>query len=113
MKVLVCGSRHFNDYERLSAVLEPLDIDQIIEGGARGADTLARKYGEFCNIPVVEYLADWNTHGKRAGPIRNSQMLREGRPNLVVAFWDGKSPGTKDMIAQAEKAGVKTIVINI
>lgn len=113
MKVLVCGSRHFNDYEHTSRVLSTIDITELIHGGARGADTCGAMYAEANSIPVRRFPALWDLHGKRAGPIRNSQMLREGAPDLCVAFLAKDSRGTKNMIDIAQKAGVKTLVINI
>lgn len=106
MKVLVCGSRHFNNPNLMKEVLDKYQIDEIIEGEARGADTLALLYGLKTNIPVRRYPADWNKHGKAAGPIRNSQMLKEGKPDLVVAFLYNDSRGTKNMVEQAKKAEV-------
>lgn len=118
MKVLVCGSRHFHDYYKLCNTMDDLNLDEkqpitIISGEARGADTLAKQYAEECGWDYVGYPADWNTYGKRAGPIRNSQMLVEGKPDLVVAFLAPNSRGTKHMIEIAQKAGVETKVIDI
>lgn len=117
MKVLVCGSRHFNDVGLLTRVLDDLGgnsrIEEIIEGEARGADSLAREYGLSHGIPVRKFPADWNQYGKRAGPIRNSQMLKEGKPDLVVAFLAKNSRGTANMIAQSQKAGIPTQVVQI
>lgn len=123
MKVLVCGSRHFNDYKKLSEELDKLhtpkgtpgghQIDEIIHGAARGADTLAGRYGAEHNIPVRTFPALWDLHGKRAGPIRNSQMLTEGKPGLVLAFLAPDSRGTKNMIDQATKAGKPVQVVLI
>lgn len=120
MRVLVCGSRHFNDYELLRRELNEIrfkDTDRefstIIHGMARGADTLAGRYAEDNQIPVLEYPALWETYGRRAGPIRNTEMLRDGKPNLVVAFRGPNSRGTQNMINQSRKAGVKVIVIDV
>lgn len=111
MRVLVCGGRDFNDPLTLGSWLGGIHKDHgitlIIEGGARGADTLARQFGQFAGIPVQTFPADWQKHGKGAGPIRNAQMLREGRPDLVVAFPGGR--GTANMIEQARKAGIRVI----
>ena len=68
---------------------------------------MAGKFAEWARIPVKEYPADWQKHGRAAGPIRNQQMLDEGKPDLVVAFDGGR--GTADMIARAEKAGVRVV----
>jgi len=125
MRILVCGSRHFNDWELLHDTLwnfmesrkteEYVCTDEytIIHGDAPGADTLADKFAYTYGTNLEVYPANWREHGKAAGPIRNKQMLDEGKPDLVIAFWDGKSPGTQNMIEQAQKAGVPVKVINI
>lgn len=113
MKVLVCGSRHFNDFGKLSAVLSDCGITHLIQGGAKGADRLSMEWALQNAIPQTEFKADWNVHGKRAGPIRNYQMLKEGKPEMVVAFLAPNSRGTKHMIEIAQKAGVKTIIVDI
>lgn len=122
MRVLVCGSRHFNSYwkfiHEMDLISEEKDFDNnppitIISGEARGADTLAKRYAEECGWNYEGYPADWNTYGKRAGPIRNRQMLVEGKPDLVVAFLSPDSRGTKNMIEQAKKAGIETMVVDV
>jgi hypothetical protein len=88
-------------------------ITVIIEGEARGADTYARVYAERNNIPIEKYPADWKRYGLAAGPIRNRQMLMEGKPDLVMAFAKttlAESRGTKNMVKQARKAGVRVQV---
>lgn len=116
MRVLVCGSRHFTDGERLFDVLDNLNsettITGIVEGGARGADNLGSKWADSRRIERIRFSADWERYGKGAGPIRNKQMLDEGKPDLVVAFMFKDSRGTKNMVEQAEKAGVPTKVIH-
>lgn len=106
MKVLVCGSRDFKDEKRLKEVLDDYDISEIIEGEARGADTLSRIYGENRGVPVRGFPARWDLYGNRAGPIRNSEMLEMGEPDVVVAFWNGKSKGTQNMIEIAKKKNI-------
>lgn len=113
MKVLVCGSRHFQDKELMEDVLKQWNITTIIEGEARGADRLSRNYGEEHGIEVLRFPALWDKHGKSAGPIRNRQMLVEGQPELVVAFRGPNSRGTQNMIDQATKAGVPVNVVEI
>lgn len=113
MRVLVCGSRDFNDYETLEKELNGYDITEVIEGEARGADKLSRVYAEHRGIPVKGYPADWTLFGRRAGPIRNRQMLTEGKPDCVVAFRGPNSRGTQNMIDQATKAGVPVRIIEI
>lgn len=84
--------------------LQLLRPSLVIHGGARGADTHAGWAATAVDIPVAVYPADWATHGRRAGPIRNAQMLAEGRPDAVLAFPGGR--GTADMVRQARAAGV-------
>ena len=106
MRVLVCGGRDYNNQERVFAVLDEINPTFIIEGGARGADTLAWLWARRRLDPDQrqQFQARWDQHGKAAGAIRNRQMLEEGKPDLVVAFPGGK--GTADMIRQAKRAGV-------
>ena len=109
IRVLICGGRDFNDAMTFGSwvggVMRSRGIATIIEGGARGADYMARRFGEWANVPVQSFPADWRKHGKGAGPIRNRQMLTEGRPDLVLAFEGGS--GTADMVRQARAAGVE------
>jgi hypothetical protein len=124
-RILVCGGRDFNDYAQLSQVLDtyadvhsgmyhpdddwlPTDLT-IIHGNARGADSLADKWAVNNYTGLEVYPADWQKNKKAAGPIRNKQMLVEGKPDVVLAFAGGR--GTANMISQAHKAGV--IVIEI
>lgn len=106
-KVLVCGGRDFLNYPLVEETLEALAPDIIIHGNARGADSLADWYAESHNIPVDVYPADWGRYGRGAGPIRNKQMLEEGKPDLVVAFPGGA--GTRNMIQQAKASNVEVI----
>ena len=77
----------------------------IIHGAARGADALADDYAGERKLGVIRYPADWKTHGRGAGPIRNKLMLTDGKPHVIIAFKGGN--GTADMIRQGKKAGVQ------
>ena len=110
MKALICGSRSFNHYKILENRLKFLPIKTIISGGARGADLLAERYADEVGIEKMIFYADWEKHGKKAGYIRNAEMIKEN-PNLVVAFWDGESNGTKDTINKAKKLKIDTLII--
>ena len=101
MKLAVVGSRDFDDYEFLKKILNHHPCTQIISGGARGADTLARRYATEHGIPIKEFIPDWNMHGKSAGYLRNEQIV--DACDELVAF-DGKSRGTQHSITLAEKA---------
>ena len=106
MKVLVCGGRSYHDANAVLHVLGGYPITHLIHGGARGADTLAARYALEANIPCTAFIAEWHKYGKSAGGIRNSRMLKEGQPDLVIAFPGGA--GTNDMVRKAVRAGVKT-----
>jgi hypothetical protein len=113
MRILVCGGRDFRDpFRTFDASLERIEnrygFDLLIEGGAPGADRMARLWAKKRGIPIQTYRADWQAHGRAAGPIRNRQMLEEGRPDLVVAFPGER--GTADMVCQARAAGINVIV---
>ena len=111
-RVLVCGSRDFIDAQFLNSTLDDLHatcpITHIIEGEAKGADTLARLWGWSRQVPVLRFPAHWDLYGRGAGPLRNKQMLNEGQPHLVVAFSYNiaASRGTANMMKQAKAAGV-------
>lgn len=112
MRVLVCGGRDYNDKGFIYMTLNIIDkelgpIEMILEGGAGGADRLAYRWACETITPVRTYGADWEKHGKGAGPIRNNRMLREGKPDIVVAFPGGK--GTAHMVSIAKRAGVDII----
>lgn len=114
MRVLVCGGRDYLDSDTVNRVLNEIaaadhenmlgHIRCIIHGGQRGADSLAEQWAAVNWVPTERYPADWTMHGKAAGPIRNRQMLKQGHPDLVVAF-PGEG-GTADMVAAAKAAGI-------
>lgn len=114
-RVLVCGGREYNDGTRVNFILDQLHhatpIDVIIQGEATGADTLAKEWAEYHGIPVDPFKAHWRIYGKRAGAMRNTQMLIEGKPDLVVAF--PGNDGTADMVKQADKAGVPIFEVEV
>lgn len=110
MKLLVCGSRSFDNYEALSYALDAIPVTEIIHGGAKGADTLAAQYAQRRHIPATVVKPDWTRHGKAAGPIRNRQMV--DMCSEVLAFWDGKSRGTKSTIDYARKAGKRVRIMS-
>ncbi len=138
MKVLVCGGRDYADFYNLRNTLDTIfkekgwtkvgkkvvlnltqgieyeeDYDyptvHIISGKARGADQLAVQYAVVNFLEFTEYPANWELHGRKAGVLRNQQMLDEGKPDLVVAFPGGV--GTADMVRRAKKANVEVIEV--
>jgi len=114
-RVLVCGDRHWSDRELIKLPLTWLPKGStIIHGNAWGADKTAGNVAHELGLEVKSYPAEWKRYGKAAGPIRNKQMLKEGRPNLVLAFHAdlSKSKGTANTIAQAREAGVRVIIVH-
>ena len=123
MKIGVVGSRTFSNYPILEGwLLNLLEIKMgkdekvVISGGASGADTLAGKFVESNNAKIYHpglslevYLPDWNKNGKAAGFIRNQQIVDNS--DIIVAFWDGKSKGTKDTIDKARRAKKPTFIV--
>lgn len=94
----------------LDAAVERLDLRYIAVGDATGADALAASWAERRGMPFKVYAADWDTHGPKAGPIRNRLMLEQERPSAVIAFPGSK--GTRNMAGLAEKAGVRVIKVD-
>lgn len=109
-KVIIAGGRDFSNYELLKEEAEKHDIDIVVCGMARGADSLGLKYAQEYKIGLKKFPADWGKHGKRAGPIRNSQMgdYADG----LIAFWDGKSTGTSHMINYMRKLNKPVIIVS-
>lgn len=113
-RILICGSRDWNDWffmrDAFIRWCEAKGLPQlIIEGCARGADTIAgHMLAPEYAIDVAHFPADWDRHGRAAGPIRNQQMLDEGRPDAVIAFTRDLriSRGTRDMVTRARRAGL-------
>ena len=109
VRVLVCGGRNYTDKDALFLALDRLHAEYrftcLIHGAAHGADDLADRWATSREVCIERYAANWKTYGRAAGPVRNQRMLKEGRPELVIAFQGGR--GTENMIRQATKAGVK------
>jgi len=116
MKILICGDRNYTDKERIRKVIISYSYGAnliVIEGGAKGADTLAREICEELAIPFKEYKSEWAKYGKAAGPIRNKLMLDDNPEiELVIAFHNNieESKGTKNMVEQAKERGINVII---
>lgn len=118
MRVLVSGDRNYRRMDIIERELKKFPGDTIvIHGAASGADTLAGFVAERIGLKVINdgkgFPADWKRYGRAAGPVRNKQMLDEGKPDLILAFHDDikDSRGTKDMINRGVKARKKVILI--
>lgn len=118
MRLIIAGSRGFHELRELQAAVRWArkdwswpEIDEVVSGGAAGVDRLGELYAEEEGIPVKLFPADWGKHGKAAGPIRNREMAEYA--DALVAVWDGSSRGTKNMIDEATKRGLKVYVHRI
>jgi len=115
-KLAVIGSRTFNDYEWLDLTIYKLmyldimhDALEIISGGAKGADSLAKRFAKDYDAEYTEFPADWDKYGKSAGFRRNQSII--DACDMVLAFWDGKSRGTQDSIEKAKIAKKPTFIM--
>jgi len=107
MNIAIVGGRDFSDYtllkESLSAYISIYSgiPDNIVSGGAKGADTLAAQFAAEMDIPLLVFKPDYQKYGRGATLVRNTQIIENA--DVVFAFWDGQSKGTKDSITKAKK----------
>jgi hypothetical protein len=117
-RIIVCGGRHFNDYDRMKDEIDKVIARfnryaqeiEIVSGHCEGADQLGEKYAEECGYPCKVFPANWEKYGRSAGPIRNSEMIKyasEVNVPVVVAFRSPRTKGTNDTIKKATKKGFK------
>ena len=115
MKLIIAGSRSFDDYELLTEQLDEIcakyDITEIVSGTARGADTMGEIYAIAHDIPVKRFPADWNRYGKSAGYRRNEQMAQYA--DACICFSVDNSKGTEHMINLSKQYRLKLRVVRI
>lgn len=122
IKILVCGSRDWNDRATMREALSYMPVGTVIvHGAARGADSMAEETAhEFDFGPPIAYPANWKQHGKAAGPIRNRNMLADNPGlHLVMAFvprsfgddWQASSRGTAHMVRAAMENRIPVVVV--
>jgi hypothetical protein len=115
VRCIIAGCRWFEDYDRAADKLDGLFMhnfpDEVVCGMGRGADLLGKQWAEEKGVAVKKFPADWDKLGRGAGPKRNQQMADYA--THLVAFWDGKSVGTKDMIDRAKAKGLSVRVVRI
>lgn len=113
-KVIIAGGRDFNDLKLLVAtcdrILKNKTNVEVVSGVARGADRLGEVYAYSKGWRVKRFPARWEDYGKSAGAIRNSEMANYA--DAAIVFWNGRSPGTRDMISKAQKKGMPLRVID-
>lgn len=125
MRMIIAGGRDFADYPLLDKKcrevlkeLSPADSDsiEIVSGGARGADRLGEAFAREQKLKLKVFMADWQRLGKIAGFVRNEQMAvyasEDSSTGVLVAFWDGRSEGTANMMDLAFRYGLKVYVVN-
>ena len=113
MKVVIAGGRTFDNYsflkEKCDEILKDIVDVEIVSGTAKGADKLGEQYSIEKGYGLKQFPADWGKFGKSAGIRRNEQMADYG--DMLIAFWDGKSKGTKHMIDYSNKKKLKVHVV--
>ena len=111
-RVIIAGSRDFDDYALLQDhadyMLSRQEDIEIVSGGASGADALGERYAKDRGYKLKIFPAEWSKYGRRAGPIRNREMAEYA--DALLAYWDGKSRGTKNMIEEARARGLKVSI---
>ena len=117
MRITIGGCRDYNNYEVfsefVSECISKINSENIVilSGHCSGVDEMAEKYAKEKGYELEIYPADWKKYGKAAGPKRNKEMVRNS--NAVIAFWDGKSRGTKNLIDLAKKKDIQIKIYNI
>lgn len=127
MRIVIAGSRDFNDYYKLKEetlrIVKELKSEgfntqrenvEIVSGTARGADQLGERFAKEFNLGLARFPANWDSYGKRAGYLRNAEMSKYAKQDkevgVLIAFWNG-SKGTKHMIDLATKDGLKVYIV--
>jgi hypothetical protein len=113
VKIIIAGSRTFNDYTLLHDICDHMLQNQreieIVSGGANGADKLGEQYASEKGYTIKQFIPDWNKWGKSAGYIRNQEMAEYA--DALIAFWCNQSKGTEHMINLANKYALKVKVV--
>lgn len=112
MKAIVAGCRDVTDFNLVQTAIDNsgFEITELVSGRATGVDALGERWARENSVKITTFPADWRTHGKAAGPIRNAQMAEYA--DALIAVWDGVSRGTKNMINEAKKRELNVYVFN-
>lgn len=115
MRLAIVGSREFENYDlvcsEVAKIQKSKKIDLIVSGGAKGADTLARKFAALNKIPLMEFLPDYERYGRGAPLQRNTLIVQNA--DYVIAFVTPSSRGTLDTIKKAKQRGLVVKVVNV
>lgn len=118
MRLAIIGGRDFADYEQLTRIareywyndsLQQTNVTEVVSGGAKGADSLGARWAREYYVKLTEYLPDWDRHGKRAGFLRNEDIVKNS--DFVLAFWDGVSKGTANSLSIAKRLKKTTFIV--
>lgn len=117
MKLAIIGSRGFDNWNLLDDTLcdffrrpdDSFAFNEIISGGAKGADKLGAQWAKEVKVKLTEFIPDWEKHGKRAGFLRNEDIVKSS--DFVLAFWDGVSKGTANSLSIAKRLKRPTLII--
>jgi hypothetical protein len=109
-RIAIVGSRTWQRPNKVRDFVDLLPRDTIVvSGGARGVDQIAEQRAKQRGLKVESFPADWKSHGKAAGFMRNSDIVKAA--DAVVAFWDGKSNGTADTVKKTQAANKPLIIL--
>lgn len=113
VRTIIAGSRALTDPALVEEAVKAsgFEVTTVISGTAKGIDQLGERWAEARGLPVERFPADWDTHGKAAGRLRNREMIEVAE--ALVAIWDSVSRGTEDCIAEARRRGLKVFVFRI
>jgi len=114
MRLAIVGSREYSNYDETCEIIDffakRFKLTEIVSGGARGADTLGKRYAVEHEISYKEFPALWDTYGKRAGFLRNRQIVEYS--DMILAFWNG-SKGTKNTIDICKELQKRYYIIKV
>lgn len=117
-RMAIVGSRGFTDWfrfqdevDRIVDIFSSTGGVELVSGGARGPDKMAERYAKETGLHIRVFPADWDAHGKKAGMLRNKDIVDNS--DVVIAFWDNKSKGTENTIKTALKQGKRVFTIYI
>ena len=115
MRVIVAGSRSISSYSVVESAIErsgfAREITEVVSGGAKGADVFGERWAQLHGVPVHRFPAEWQTFGRRAGFVRNAQMIEYA--DALVLIWDGLSRGAAHTLLLAEKAGLRRFAVSL
>lgn len=117
MKLIIAGSRTIKKYFLIESFVNQIieennfKITEVVSGACKGPDLLGENWAVKNGVPIKRFPANWESYGLSAGPIRNCKMVEYA--DILIAFWDGKSHGTKHIIEYAIEKNLQVFVKEI